>query len=250
MPQDEALAEEGYRDSHTGAGKGAEYEHLYATDSWNRYVWERERGILLAAIATHLDRVDVRHLDFACGTGRVISFLEDHVSESTGVDVSASMLAEARKKASKARLVEADITTSDVFAGATFDLITAFRFFLNAEPDLRGAGIVALSELLAPDGILVFNNHHNSASPYVKAVRSTKRLNAGLEEYNVMSLGEMKALAGKAGLEIIDVMPAGLLRVPKLRFTEETLAKWDDAAARRQWLGRLSEDLVVVCAKS
>jgi ubiquinone/menaquinone biosynthesis C-methylase UbiE len=249
LPHDEVVAEKGYRESHTDPGKGAEYEHLYATDSWNRYVWEREQQILQRAIADHLAGVDIRYLDFACGTGRVISFLEDQVSEATGVDVSPSMLEQARGKVTTARLVEADITRDDVLPKGSFDLITAFRFFVNAEPALREAGIAAMSELLAPGGILVFNNHHNSAAPYVQAVRSTLRFNDGLKEYNVMSRKQMESLASGAGLKIIDVMSAGLLRVPKLHFKEETLARWDDAAARRAWLGRFSEDLVAVCTK-
>ena len=62
-----------------------------------------------------------------------------------------------------------------------------------------------------------------------------------------MSLQEMRDLADLAGLEIVEVLSAGLLRVPKLHFSESTLAASDDAAMRHPSLRRFSEDLVAVC---
>ena len=126
--------------------------------------------ILKGVLDEYFAGKEVHHLDFACGTGRIIEFMSGHTTESTGVDVSPSMLAEARGKGIDARLIEADITDSDELAGETFNLITAFRFFLNAEPELRASAITALGKRLAPDGVLVFNNHHNSGSPYVEVV--------------------------------------------------------------------------------
>jgi hypothetical protein len=42
-----------------------------------------------------------------------------------------------------------------------FDLITSFRFFGNAEPDLRMAALRAITGLLRGGGHLVINSHRN-----------------------------------------------------------------------------------------
>ena len=50
------------------------------------------------------------------------------------IDVSPDMLALAGARCPRARLIRGDVTTTPGLAPGPFDLITAFRFFLNAEP--------------------------------------------------------------------------------------------------------------------
>lgn len=157
-----------YRESHKYAAKGAEYERHCETQAWERFLWSRERKILLGILQKYFAGRDVHLLDFACGTGRITSLLENRVKTSTGVDVSGSMLAIAREKLKRTEIIEADITTENILKPRKFNLITVFRFFLNAEPELRSAAIGRLVELLAEDGRLVFNNHHSLGSPWIK----------------------------------------------------------------------------------
>ena len=118
-----------YRDSHKYAAKGVEYERHYESQAWDRFLWSREREILLTILKKYFTGRDVHLLDFACGTGRITRFLEDRVKTSTGVDVSSSMLAIAKAKLKRTEIIEADITTENILKLRKFNLITAFRSF-------------------------------------------------------------------------------------------------------------------------
>ena len=71
------------------------------------------------------------------------------------------MLEEAQRKLKRTEIIQADITKEDIFAGREFNLITAFRFFLNAEENLRKDALNTITSLLSEDGYFVFNNHRN-----------------------------------------------------------------------------------------
>ncbi len=205
-----------YRESHKYAAKGAEYEAYYQNKAWQRFLWSREQEIILRILEKYFAGRDIHLLDFACGTGRITEFLENRVKTSTGVDVSGSMLTIAREKLKRTEIIEADITTRNVLKPRKFNLITAFRFFLNAEPELRFAAIKALAELLDEDGYLVFNNHQNSGSPWIKLRYAHYRKKNPEGTFNVMSIEQMKKLAEGAGLEIVEIYPVGFFNPPKI----------------------------------
>ena len=94
--------------------------------------WLLEQGILDELLA---GRPPARvAIDFACGTGRVLEYLAGHASEVIGVDISPAMLEVARRRCPDARLVEGDITVDPELVTESADIVTAFRFLLNAEP--------------------------------------------------------------------------------------------------------------------
>lgn len=156
-----------YREWHKNDKKVLNYEYnLYAEDSYVSYLWELEKGILLKEISL-IRKTEIRYLDFACGTGRILSFIEEHVAESTGVDVSENMLNIAKSKVKKSQILNSDLTTDDIIEKKQYDLITAFRFFLNAQEDLKGKVMCLLSEKLSNDGLFIFNNHGNTFSYYL-----------------------------------------------------------------------------------
>lgn len=77
-------------------------------------------------------------LDAGCGSGRVGIELARHGIEVVGVDVSASMLATARRTAPSIEWVEADLATLDL--GRTFDLVVmAGNVLLFTEPGTEAA---------------------------------------------------------------------------------------------------------------
>jgi trans-aconitate methyltransferase len=97
-----------------------------------------------------------RALDFGCGTGRSTRFLRDLGMTAVGIDISAAMLEEARRRdpAGDYRLVEAGDVRA--VAGAPFDLIFAAFTFDNIPTDAGKAGsLAALRDLLAPGGRLI-----------------------------------------------------------------------------------------------
>ncbi len=241
------MAKISYRESHKYQSKGTEYEQYYETDAWEKFLWSREQEIILRILDKYLADKEIRLLDFACGTGRITALLEDRVRTSTGVDVSSSMLAIARKKLRHTEIIEADITTEDALGGRKFNLITAFRFFLNAERELRSAAIKALAELLDKDGILVFNNHHSLGSPWIRLLhrRHLRKNPDGL--FNVMSIEQMKELVEVAGLEIVELYPAGFLHPPKVPVSYWLNRAVDRAACTIKSLHRFSESPIAVC---
>ncbi|MEJ2702601.1 MAG: class I SAM-dependent methyltransferase [Sedimentisphaerales bacterium] len=238
-----------YRDSHQYSAKGAEYDRCYETQAWERFLWSREREILLTILEKYFVGTDVHLLDFACGTGRIASFLEDRVKTSTGIDISGSMLAVAGKKLRRTEIIEADITVDNVLKPRKFNLITAFRFFLNAEPELRSAAIGELTELLADDGYLVFNNHHSLGSPWIRLLNARRRRKNPKGIFNVMSIKEMKDLANGAGLEIAELYPVGFFHPPKIPVSYRLNRAIDNTASKLKFLSRFSENPIAVCRR-
>jgi ubiquinone/menaquinone biosynthesis C-methylase UbiE len=238
-----------YRDSHKYEAKGAEYESYYQNKAWQRFLWSREQDIILKTIEKYFAGRDVHLLDFACGTGRITEFLENRVKTSTGIDVSSSMLTIAREKLKRTELIEADITAENVLKPRRFNLITAFRFFLNAEPELRSAAIKAMTELLDKDGYLVFNNHQNSGSPWIRLRYAHYRKKNPEGTFNVMSIEQMKILAEEAGLEIIEIYPAGFFNPPKIPVPDCLNRAIDWAAGKFNILNRFSENIIAVCCR-
>ncbi|HKW48861.1 MAG TPA: methyltransferase domain-containing protein [Gemmatimonadaceae bacterium] len=113
---------------------------------------------LLSIVRSRLDEGfrPQRALDFGCGVGRILIPLAARCREVIGVDVSAAMLAEARRNcdgagASHVRLVSSDDDLSAV--DGKFDLVHSY-IVLQHVPIERGERIVrALASRLAPGGV-------------------------------------------------------------------------------------------------
>ena len=235
-----------YRDSHTEEGKGAAYDEHYRTEVWRKILWNQEQLVLSSFLDTYFRNRTINLLDFACGTGRITSILENRVETSTAVDVSKTMLDEAKKKLKRTKIIQADLTKNNVLEGRKFNLITAFRFFLNAEPGLRTEALQVLVSLLSKDGYIVFNNHKNKTSPLVwpKYFYHNKIRKSNVQ---VMSHFEIKELARQAGIEIIRVYPVGLLSLPRIKPPEKLSRYVDKMAMKFRFSGILSESPVLVC---
>jgi SAM-dependent methyltransferase len=237
-----------YRDSHTKQGKGAAYDENYATLPWRRYLWNQEQLVLNSFLDTYFNGRKIRLLDFACGTGRITSFFENRVDTSTAVDVSKTMLDEAKKKLKRTELIQADLTRNNVLSGRKYNLITAFRFFLNAEKELRIEAMKTLVSLLTEDGYILFNNHQNSSSPLIwpRYIFHNKVMKKNI---NFMSICEVRDLAGKAGLKIVRIYPVGLLSLPKFKLPEKLNHKIDNLAMKFAFSGVFSESPIIVCSR-
>ncbi len=98
-----------------------------------------------------------RVLDAGCGTGRVASWLAEHGHRCVGVDVDASMLAEARRGSDQVEWVQADL--SDVVSlemAPDFDMVVIAGNVIPLLAEGTGPGVVAgLAGLLRPDGVQV-----------------------------------------------------------------------------------------------
>jgi SAM-dependent methyltransferase len=229
-------------------GRGPEYHQTFSPDvnPYRAMVGRLEQLVLDRIVRDRFAREQITHLDFACGTGRILEYLAPLVTSSVGVDVSTSMLEVAKKIAPAAELIEADLTEQDVLGGRLFNLITAFRFFPNAEPELRQSVFSVLAGHLAPDGVLIFNNHKNRNSLRARILRLWGR--GPLP--GTMTHEEAVALLSGAGLRIKDVIPVAslplseehiVLPVGMVEPVERWITRWAPAAS-------LAQDIIYVCA--
>lgn len=237
-----------YRNSHTHEGKGLLYDEHYATLPERKYLWSQEQFVLESFIDTYFNHRKINLLDFACGTGRITSFFESRVETSTAVDVSETMLNEAKKKLSRTELIQADITRDNILSGRKFNLITAFRFFLNAEPELRIEAMRSMVSLLADDGYILFNNHKNRSSPLVWP-RYFLCNKIRKKNMNFMSINEVRDLAEKTGLKIVRIYPVDFLSLSKVKYLKGMNHKIDNMAMKFKLSGIFSESPIVVCSR-
>lgn len=159
---------------------------------------------------------ETAYLDYACGTGRIITLFGDLIRTKVGVDTSAGQLAIARQKAPDAEFLQGNVVTDpDLLGNRRFNLITAFRLLLNLEPQNRATILRALSYWLTQDGYLVVDNHMNRYSALGlaalfanKVLRIPKKpvMQPGRRGIiSTMSEFEMRRVLTEAGLEAVEV---------------------------------------------
>jgi SAM-dependent methyltransferase len=185
--------------------KGWDYHTTFSNMPCRRVMWELEKTTL-SMLVSRLYSAPPRLLDFACGTGRIAAHLEPACASVTGIDISAPMLEVARNNLPRGELICADVTRSDALGGRLFDLITAFRFFPNAEPSLRADVIQQLGTRLAEGGFLIMNNHKNSSSLMLKVARLV-----GRGDPHNMSEEEVITLIEQSGLRVREAIGLGYL---------------------------------------
>jgi SAM-dependent methyltransferase len=240
-----------YRESHVG--KGRDYHDKFVRGPYRSVIWELEQVQLLAILARY--RIghpsSLRLLDFACGTGRILQLFESHVDAAVGVDVSKSMLEVAQSHLSQVELLHADLTREPVLADRQFELMTAFRFFPNAEPVLRDDVMRELVGLLADDGILIMNNHLRCRGTKMRLRRALGRFKGRHDERDLhcMSDVEVEELAEQSGLSIIEDHTLAVLPVLKEKrplLPRRILASIEGWAADRRSLSSVANTKIYV----
>jgi len=159
-----------YSNSHLHAG--TVYQARFHERPGRAAMWALEQPLIreiFARLAPH------RMLDFATGTGRIAVELEATLPncELHAIDISSDMLEQARAKCKMASFHQIDGRQAlDQFGRSSFDAVSAFRFFPNADPDLREAAADQIAGLTKPGGHVVLNNHRNFWSLSYIAMRA------------------------------------------------------------------------------
>jgi len=231
-----------YRLSHIG--KGQAYDDSFRENPWRVFLWQREQQILDCILNKYFSDGTITHLGFACGTGRILAYLVGRTETSTGIDVSESMLKVAREKVPSAEVIKGDLTKNDILGDRLFNLITAFRFFPNAQPPLRAEAIQCLVKHLTPNGLLVLNNHKNHSSLLYRLARLVGR------HHRTMKTKEVEQLVSSVGLKVAEVFPIGVLpacdKHPMI--LPSFIHKCADWFANACAVGRtLCQDIIYVC---
>jgi SAM-dependent methyltransferase len=184
-----------YTSIHAAAGCGELYDKLYESGYEHAQWTQLEMPFLRALFRERFDAGARRLLDVACGTGRILGLAEEIFPTTWGVDVSQPMLDVARGRCRQSVLVRRDLAAAPL--DERFDVVTAFRFFLGAEPELRDGVLKSIAAMLAPGGILIANIHVNSASPLGVAYRVLDRILPGREALTLARPDFERALAAQ-----------------------------------------------------
>jgi predicted TPR repeat methyltransferase len=193
-----------YTASHEG--RGVDYDERFQQLPMRATMWDMEQSIL-SHLAVGIGAATV--LDLACGTGRISRVLRDTLpaADIIGVDVAESMLSVARERVPDASFIRTDIRTlGKVVPDASVDLVAAFRFFPNADPDLRAVAVRAIASVVRPGGHLIFNNHRNFWSPSYLARRLPRAASAP-----GASNGSLVAPLVEHGFKVVKHRSLGLL---------------------------------------
>ncbi|GMV73344.1 MAG: hypothetical protein AMXMBFR78_02950 [Rubrivivax sp.] len=235
-----------YRSSHLA--KGAHYDASLAGAPFDHYMSEWERHHVPRIVRACFPSGVERYLDFACGTGRVTQLIAPLARESMGVDISPTMIEEARKKCPATHFHLGDLTREDPDLGQ-FDLISSFRFFGNAQPDLREAVLTALVKRMKPDGALLINSHRNPNALYARL----DRLTGGDAGEMDLTLARLRALLDRHGLRIAISQPIGTwMYRSRLLATvrpDDPRALRNEGRFSRPWLTAISPDALIVARR-
>jgi SAM-dependent methyltransferase len=226
----------------------------YGPGSYAATVWQWQRPVVEQTLKDFrsAEPGPIRLLDFACGTGRVLACLEPLVDRADGIDISENMVAVARGRCRLARLQVGDLLSQPELLAGEYDVISCFRFLLNAEPDLRRRVLARLRQALrAPGGRLLVNVHGNTHSlrhPAIVWRRWRERARPTGEMLNELSRREARQLLAESGFEIVRQHGFGMLPPTLHRTPLGPLAgALDRSLSGEHWWNNWSIDMLFIC---
>jgi predicted TPR repeat methyltransferase len=234
-----------YKESHKG--KSSNYDQDLEEGGFDAFMAEQESRFLRRNIPILFPRGLASYLDFACGTGRITSVVEDLATKSFGVDVSESMQAVAKEKCRKTTFFLHDLTEAPLNIEPV-QLVTAFRFFGNAEDPLRAAALDGISRQTASGGYLIINNHRNPSSISIRLANLR-----GHGDTADLSPDKLEAMLKKAGFLVVKVFGLGWWylhhRLDSKTICQSMLASILDPISRLPGFYRYCPDYIVVAKK-
>lgn len=181
---------------------------------YNRMIQWTQRRALLPWLTV---AAGTRVLDIGCGVGRWTRWLAARGAEVTGVDLSPTMIAEARRRAHQAgltarcRFIVQDLVELD--AGGPYDLVLAVTVLQHVLDEQRlRAGIARMTRHLAPGGHMLLLE----AAPERVNTRCDSPIFRARERARYRQLFEDSGLALR-GVAGVDPAPFKLWLLPYLR---------------------------------
>lgn len=237
-----------YRTSHAADRYGDHYQRTFER-GYYAALWSKVERPLLASILGELGGRSRSCLDFACGTGRIAGLAAQSFGAVVGVDISESMLEYARTLP-RVCVKRIDITREDL--EMKFDVVTAFRFFLNAEDALRREAARAIWRRLNDGGRLVCNIHMNSESVAGRIYDAIEGV-SGKALHNTMSAAQFARLLDECGFVVEEIVPYGWMPRPGPLFPrvcERLVGPVDRMSAKLGLPGRYAQNFIVVARKT
>jgi SAM-dependent methyltransferase len=210
-----------YREYFDETEAGRYQDVVYGDRSHATLVWEIQRDLVDALLD---DPTFVPHreayLDFACGTGRITGHVAPRFEHAVGVDISASMLAHAAERLPDVELVCANVSEDPGSVEGPFDLVSMFRFVLNADPDDVAAALTWVRSRLRDDDSRVLANNQGNQYSYMlgwKMARVALRRDHRRETGNILSDRRIAEIFRAGGFEVERRVGCGLLPPAALR---------------------------------
>lgn len=254
------MAKSKYTKSYHREYAGVKYDEAIS-NRFEEFIWNYlEKAVLKDIFKRYLHgNKKIKYLDFACGTGRVLSLFvnELNIKDATGIDTAEPMVKQARKRV-KARFIIGNIIENKKLIKEKFDLITSFRLFLNLEEENRKKILIALKDILKDNGILVINNHMNRFSIIGFQFWIRRLLGAKLKRdigkkgiINIMSEFEINGTLKKCGYRIIKVYRFTLFpgRKKIIILPERILKKVEIFFSKMPLINLFTKDQIFICTK-
>jgi SAM-dependent methyltransferase len=231
-------------------GEAGKYQSLvYGDRSHATLVWEVQRDLVdhLLDDATFVPNRQ-SYLDFACGTGRIIGHVAPRFERALGVDISESMLAHAAERLPDVELRCVNVVSDPDAVTGPFDLVSMFRFVLNADPDDVTAALAWVrSRLRDEDSRLLANNQGNQNSYMLgwKLGRIARGRDHRRETGNILSDGRLREIFRAGGFEVDQRVGCGVLPPAALRYVGyDRMLGWERRLQPRA--GRIGFDQLYV----
>jgi SAM-dependent methyltransferase len=236
-----------YRESHNSPNYGQKYSEAYKSGYYAAQ-WRDLEIPILTSLFTR-SALDTRScLDFACGTGRIATLASKYFDRVVAVDIAAPMI-EQVPKIDNVSCILRDITLEKL--SEHFDVITAFRFFLNAQESLRIEAIRAMHSHLKPGGILICNNHMNSSSPMGIAYQLLS--SAGLGNQKTLSTRHLSDLLEGGRFSVSRIIPYSFLPRPGpllSKVTERLVLPVEKCSKFLKVPGSLAQAALLICRRN
>lgn len=186
-------------------------------------VYDRLTGPGARAAVAAVERCGPRILEVGVGTGLSLGYYGP-ATEVQGVDLSADMLARARRKVAELGLAHVkSLEVMDAcrlgFADASFDGVTA-QFLITLVPDPEGA-LSEMERVLKPGGEIVLVNHFGQESgPLARLETAVAKLSGVVgwsSDFKASRIVAWARLRSMEALPLQPVFPGGFFKILRLR---------------------------------
>ena len=189
-----------------------------ATDAYRRMASLYDRVVEPAAAALRRKGLEVvpprdgiSILDVGCGTGTQLALYRRPGCRLAGVDLSPSMVAEARRKLGETAEIRCENASATSFQTATFDLVMIVTVLHELPPDVRQPVLEECHRLVKPGGRILVMDYHTGPYPFPtgwawKGVITCMELLAGREHFrsyrDFMRGGGLDPLIARSGMAV------------------------------------------------
>jgi SAM-dependent methyltransferase len=228
----------------------------YGAKSYATAIWKWQEPLIRELLEEiHRKNPSGRHLDFACGTGRITILTETIFPEVDALDISPAMVEIAREACQRAHFSVGNVLEDSALCPGPYSSVSTFRLLLNLDPPLRRPILACLNQRLESDGMLLLNLHGNRHSLRQPAIiwkkwrHQGKTIDSSLM-LNDMSLRESRETFEAAGFQIeriygIGFLPPTVYRWPLRSFWQ----RLDRFLCGLPFLKRFCIDLIFLCRK-